>query len=444
MSAHTGDFPMSEDGKSAVDPSVRIALQGLVSARWVFLLILVALGIGGALIPSLETSAVGWVGKDSNVLAIVATVLAWAASNVVTWKYSHSLSKWGKQVAGLHLVTDIVALTILLGLTGGASNPFTVLFVVPITLSTQVSPRWTWGIAICSVIAFGILLEVVPVDAPAMDHSKMNHGDGGHYGDHLRGMWLSLGLAGALITVFVHRIALRMAQQRDELTALREVARMDRELARIGSLAAGAAHELGTPLATLTVLAGELPHMQQDEQAEAIVTMRSELLRCKRIISSMASSELRAEALGMEDIEPWRLCELFQELGEEAAAEARGDKAISFVPKAVVLGIVRELIKNAHAAGDIETVSVHGVRNPDSVVIEVKDQGKGMSESVVAAATDPFFTTKVGTENMGLGLFLVRSQLRPYGGHLSISSKEGEGSCVQISIPDAEPEREQR
>ncbi len=415
------------------DSPVRIALQGLISARWVLLLILIGVGILGELVPSLGTDSIRWFGERSNLPAIVATVVLWGGSNLAAHHWSHELASYGHRVAGVHLLLDVLALTVLIGLTGGAANPFTVLYVVPITLATLVSPQWTWGVAIASVAAFGILLEVAPAESTA-------HHMHGSMSDHLRGMWLSLGLAGALITFFVHRIALGFAQQRDELARLRDAARADRELARIGSLAAGAAHELGTPLATLAVLAGELEHMEDDEKQEAINVMRGEISRCKRIIGSMASSELRAEALSLSDIDPWNLGELAEGCGQDTACDWQGaELEVAFVPKALVLGILQELVKNAENASDgAAEVRVSGQRNASGLVLRITDSGRGMTDEVLAAATDPFYSTKEKPESMGLGLFLVSAQLRAYGGSLSIESRVGQGTTIQVSIPENE------
>ncbi len=435
---------------SQVDPSVRIALKGLVSARWVLLLIVVGVGIAGELIPSLGTDFVRWFGEGSNLPAIAITVVVWAGTNLATAKWIDTLASFGRHVAGLHVVGDVVALAVLIGLTGGVANPFTVLFVVPITLATQVSPRWTWGTAIASIAAFGILLDIAPGDFASHGHHMGAmaievDSDASPYSAHLKGMWLSLGLAGALITFFVHRIALGIAAQRDELSTLRDVVRNERELASICTLAAGAAHELGTPLATLSVLAGELRHMEPEEKEEAIETMRGEIARCKRIIGSMASPELRAEVLSLQDIKPWRMSEIGDELENSEICCWNGDgRRIQFVPKALVLSIVRELVANACTASspvgsrNCDKVSVDGIRAGDGLEIVVADTGYGMSDETRLAATDPFFTTKGRPENMGLGLFLVSAQLRSYGGRLTIESSLGKGTKVKMQIPDKE------
>lgn len=196
--------------------------------------------------------------------------------------------------AGIQLAIDGIAFTALFAVSRGAANPFTTLYFVPIMLATQVSPRWMWIVAAVCLAGFGSLFAI----GPAGPH-------GAHFAAHLRGMWLAFAVSGVVITFFVHRIAIAIARQQAELYALREGALRDRQLAQIGSLAAGAAHELGTPLATLNVLVGELESMDADERAEAVESMRDQLGRCKRIIGSMANAELRADAMAAIEIEPW-------------------------------------------------------------------------------------------------------------------------------------------
>lgn len=422
-----------------VDPSVRITLEGLVSARWVLLLIVVAIGVAGRFVSSLEAYTIDWADERQTAVAIIATVLIWGGSNWATSKWITRLAALGRLAAGLHIAVDIIALAVLIGLSGGASNPFTVLFVVPITLATQVGPRWTWGAAIASVVAFGVLLELVPSEMAG--HAHHMGADTSSYSDHLLGMWLSLGLAGGLITFFVHRIAIGIAEQRRELSELRDTIRQERELASIGSLAAGAAHELGTPLATLSVLAGELMHMEPDEQGAAVKTMRGEIARCKGIIGSMASPELRAEALSLRDIEPWSISEIGEEVEVANAEWEGGSKPIQFVPKQLVASIVREIVANACTASspkedrNCNKVELRGIRDDAGLTIIVSDTGHGMSEETLAAATNPFFTTKGRAENMGLGLFLVNSQLRAYGGKLVLDSALESGTKVVVTIP---------
>lgn len=430
----------------------RITLRALIAARWVLLLILIAAGFAGRLVPGAELDGMRWFEGDGNTGAAVITVGLWIALNLATRVWLGPLTRPGNLAAGLHLLIDTVGITLVLVWSGGAANPFTVLYFVPITLATQVSPRWTWIVAGASVLFFGALL-FAGSGGEGAGASQAHHAahaahaahvagqpavlGGSHYEGHLRGMWLALGLSGALITYFVHRIATAISHQRAELARLREQAERDRALLRVGSLAAGAAHELGTPLATLTILAGELDHMSDRERGEATRAMRGELARCKEIIGAMATPALRADVLHPEDVEPWPLDALDDGGDPQVRYDfSRADRPVSLAPQAALEKIIGELVANAKAASPPGTiVRVSGVTSDAGVELRVEDDGEGMSAEVASAATDPFFSTKDGVGNMGLGLFLVEAQVRTLGGRLTIHSVEARGTVVTIALP---------
>ena len=408
----------------------RITLSALISARWAVVFLLAGVGVLGELLPNVGADSMRWFDGDGSSPAIFFILIAWSVVNAGTWFGVSALSRFGTLVAGLHLIVDVCALTLLLWLSGGAANPFTLFYLVFITLATQVSPRWTWGVAIASVAAFGLLFEVVP----SMGPMHMTHfGQGGHFGGHLKGMWLSLGLAGGLITIFVHRIALRIAEQRLELTNLRAQMRRDKELRRLGGLAAGAAHELGTPLATLAILIGDFERMNDEERSEATRTMTREIARSKRIIASMSSPNDHETVSTIANWEPWTLGELDIEF---ATIEVKGGDSdvVSLLPKEVLVRILRELVKNAHAAGaeakDIDVCVT--LSSEPKLTCVVRDKGQGMSEEILSSAADPFFSTHQRSENTGLGLFLVEAQVRSFGGQMTIDSTPGDGTQVSI------------
>jgi two-component system sensor histidine kinase RegB len=194
-------------------------------------------------------------------------------------------------IAGAHLLGDSLALTALLALSGGVTNPFTTMYFVPMTLATQLSPRWTWAVAATSLLGFAALFVLAPLHGGPPGHEH-------HFIGHIRGMWVAFGMSAAFMTYFVHRIALSLARQRAELGRLRLAAAQDRQLAALGTLAAGAAHELGSPLGTVAMLVGDLGLMSEAERGEAIGTIKQELARCKHILSQMSSPELRVRSLG--------------------------------------------------------------------------------------------------------------------------------------------------
>jgi len=369
------------------------------------------------LLPS-RGAIIGWYG----------VVAVWAALNIIAGLTLARLAK-NPNWAGLHLAGDAVFLSVLLSLSGGAANPFTVLYFVPIMLATQVSPRWTWGVASSCLLLFGLLFFIGPVHAQPHGH---------HFSGHLKGMWFAFAVSGVVMTVFVHRIAVAIAAWREELYSLRAAAMRDRQLGRIGSLAAGAAHELGTPLGTMTVLLGELRTMNATERESAIEEIRSELFRCKDIVAAMANSELRVGSLSSADTEPWSVSEIDQDLTVEIACEFDSPPQIS-APKSAVMRIVRELISNAESAGPESSVQLAIDADARFVSFTVTDDGPGMAKSVEQKATDPFFTTNEEGPHMGLGLFLAESQAHQLGGSLSIDSSVGVGTKVCLTVPRANP-----
>jgi two-component system, sensor histidine kinase RegB len=425
---------------ASVDRSAQITLRTLVTARWVLLGLLAVAGATVALVPNAVAPLLGWFPKAPEPTRFLAVWTGWALVNVLTDRLVLRRGRATPGLAGLHLLVDATVLTVMLGLSGGATNPFTTVYFVPITLATQVSPRWTWALAGYCLAGFAALFLMQPLPQGPPGHEA-------HFAGHLRGMWVAFGVSGLLITTFVHRIALSLARQGQELARLREQALQDRHLAALGTLAAGAAHELGTPLGSIQLLVGELPHMSPGERDEAVATIKREVARCKGIVHRMASPELSAQDLGSDGGgPPWPL----GALGDEALAVARSSGVPLAVegrrdimlrqPRAALEQIVRELVANAIDAcrrrGDGGgSITVHLGPHGDDVLVEVRDQGVGMEPDVAQSAFDPFWSTKAAGEGMGLGLYLARAQLRQLGGTLALESMPGHGTTLRIILP---------
>lgn len=459
--------------------NARITLRNLIAARWV----LIALASTSVLVAVLagDRLPVGLLPRSEHPVAVVVTLLVWTLLNVASMR-ALSRGRASEPLAGAHLFADAVALTLLLALSGGPANPFTLLYFVPITLATQVSPRWTWVLAgVCVACFAGLFLltpvatpieperELQPEVQPAVEDPHAHHHHhapehapdpapapaptasiaaephGEHFEGHQLGMWVAFGIVGVLITVFVHRTALALAHQRDEVAQLRQSALEDRHLTALGALAAGAAHELGTPLGTIKLLVDELPHMPREESETALATIREQLARCKLIVSRMASPQLRVSALGQ--AHAWTLAKLVTELeGVDAGVPLTVtiDDAVASrtcrQPFEALSQLLRELINNAADAcrrtgvadrGVAVAFAVHGAR----LVIDIVDRGVGMDSDALAAAFSPFHTTRPENQGMGLGLYLARAHLRQLGGTITIESQLGHGTSVRVELP---------
>ena len=190
-----------------------------------------------------------------------------------------------RALCGAALTLDTLLLTGLLHATGGASNPFSVLYLVYITLAAVVlGARWTWFLAALSVGCYGLLFAAfVPLEhvshlAPGMQL-------------HLQGMWVAFCVAAVLTAYFVVQMSTAIEQRDAEMSAMRDRAARSERLASLTTLAAGAAHELGTPLATIAVAARELersiralPAVRDAALVEDAALIRSEVDRCRAIL----------------------------------------------------------------------------------------------------------------------------------------------------------------
>ncbi len=337
--------------------------------------------------------------------------------------------------AGRHLLWDVAALSALLSVFGGATNPFTALYFVPVALATHLSPRWTAAVAAAAVAGFGVLLALSTPMATRDD--TMTH--------HLRGMALAFACAGSLVAVFMHRIAVALARQRERLRVLERAHLEDRHAAALGTLAAGAAHELSTPLGTIELLVSDLAGMAPADRDEAIATIRAQVRRCRRIVEDMASPELVITGT-RDEIAPFRPTDLAPPLEELAPS---GVVEVTITPAAkdarvvqpirIVTRQLRELVENALRAlpqppprGSVRVrLDVAG----DRFVATVADRGHGMRDEDLAHAFDPFFHRRPDGSGTGLGLFLIRAQLRRMGGSIALSPNPGGGTLVEVTWP---------
>tara|TARA_R110001599_G_scaffold351822_1_gene584831 strand:- start:167369 stop:168352 length:984 start_codon:yes stop_codon:yes gene_type:complete len=196
------------------------------------------------------------------------------------------------------LLIDVIGWTVLMYYTGGANNPFVSYYIVPLVIAAAVLPwRNTWLVAGTSLLAYSALLyyyRPFPLFTP---HAQIGHGNGSNV--HILGMWFNFLFSAGLITYFVVRMAVILRQRDAREVAQREDRLRDDQIMAVASLAAGTAHELATPMTTMTVLVDEM--LQEDNPALTSVMARG-FKRRGFIIHSCANAE---EALAdCADFEP--------------------------------------------------------------------------------------------------------------------------------------------
>jgi two-component system sensor histidine kinase RegB len=344
-------------------------------------------------------------------------------------------------LCGGALTFDILQLSVLLYWSGGAYNPFSVLYLVYITLAAVVlGSRWTWFLAGLSVSCYGLLF-VSHVPLEFLDHRMPE------MSRHLAGMWVAFTLSAALTAYLVVKLSTAIDERDAAMAAMRERAAKNERVASIATLAAGAAHELGTPLATIAVAAKELersldrlPEGHRDLLVEDVSLIRSELDRCRAILDRLAADS--GHATGEEPVE-LPIDALADAIASALPASYRGrlrlsvgERAAVTLPRAALLQVAQNLLKNAFEAGESAVTLAIDV-SANRLRMRVEDHGPGMSPEVLSRVGEPFFSGKRPGEGLGLGVFIARTLTEQMGGTLSIDSQPGRGTTVAIDIPGA-------
>ena len=342
-------------------------------------------------------------------------------------------------LCGTALALDALLLTGLLHSTGGPYNPFSVLYLVYITLAAVVlHARWTWFLALLSSGCYGFLF---------VSHIPLRHLDHGgpEMNVHLQGMWLAFAVAAALTAYFVVRLTTEIEERDAALAEARDRAARNERLAAVTTLAAGAAHELGTPLATIAVAAKELerairrPDLDAARLAEDATLIRSELDRCRSILNRLAAHSGQGPGEDPQEVDASDVLQgivsgLPEEQRSRLAFNAPMERAVSRLPRAAFEQIVRNLLRNAfEATGGRVALSV--AARPAGLSVSIHDDGPGMSPDVLARLGEPFFSTKGPGQGLGLGVFIARTLSGQMGGRLVIESAQGRGTTARVEIP---------
>jgi two-component system sensor histidine kinase RegB len=379
---------------------------------------------------------------DVPIAALAVVVATFGASNLALDLWSRRGRDPHQSVLGGVFVLDTLLLTALLYFSGGPANPFSVFYLVHVTLAAvALGMRWAAVVVVLSVLSYATLF-FKHVNVPAMEHA---HHSGSAFSVHLQGMWFALTIAASLIAYFVTRVAGALRARELELLRTQRLAARNEKLASLSTLAAGAAHELGTPLATIAIAAKELErsiHSAPDEAVADARLIRDELERCRAIVSRMSASA--GESIGELPTPTTTtavLAALRDRMGDAALAgvDVQLQEASFEAPLQGLVQVLSNLVQNAlHATPDGGTPVVVMSDVVGGVVrFTVVDRGHGVARAHLDRVGEPFFTTKPPGQGMGLGLFLARAFADRYGGQLVFSSEEGKGSRVTLELPVA-------
>lgn len=348
-------------------------------------------------------------------------------------------------MGALVLIADIVFLTALLFFTGGAANPFSLLYIIHVALAALVlSPLYTWAVAFVSAVAYiGIhffpgTADYLPWAAPP-DLNTLE----------VQGSWVAFVVSAAVIAFFINMIQKALGERDEELMQMRDAQMKNEKLASLATLAAGAAHEFSTPLSTIALVSNELQRALDDEDipdryAEDAALIRDQVERCRDILRQMSAEA--GESMG-EFARPVSVAELIEHILDGCRDRDRVDVTIETerttaltVPPSAVGQALRGLVNNAlEASDDDQHVRLTALEDNGDLVIRVVDDGHGMIPEVLDRVDEPFFTTKEAGDGMGLGVFLARTVVEKLDGTIIFDSAPHEGTTAVVRLPHVPP-----
>jgi two-component system sensor histidine kinase RegB len=346
------------------------------------------------------------------------------------------------------MLLDLATLTAMLYFSGGAANPFSFFYFVNLAVGcVMIRPTAVWSLTVVATIGYALILRwSVPVE-------ELSSGiDSRSFDLRSIGLMLAFGTCASVVTYFVTRTSglLRARERQLRETQLAQAAH--RKLESLTTLAAGAAHELATPLSTIDVIARELTRHLEGVDKPATVDQDLKLIDhqldlCRHILERMRG------AAGDSMAQQWfktTVGDLIDATLEGVRDPHRvdvvdGTEAVEnetlWMPEEAVAQAIRNLIHNGLDASGVDgRVRLESRLDRQNVEFIVTDQGRGMTDEVLGRIGDPFFTTKEPGSGLGLGLYLTRNVVSQLGGSLSFQSVPGRGTMALVILPIAKPE----
>lgn len=353
--------------------------------------------------------------------------IAFAAAltvNLATWRRLRGSATVSDIELFAHLVFDVVVLTVALYYTGGSTNPFSPLYLLPLTLTAAALPgAYTWTMLALTGACYSLLLfHYVPLPVAHETHSV-------EFQMHVVGMWLGFLISAVLIATF----AVNMAR------TLRERDLKHQRVLALGTLAAGAAHELSTPLSTMAVLVHDLS--PQTVTPDKLTTLRAQIDRCKQILSTLANAagETRAESGRRLPLDRYleQLMTSWRALRPGATLHYQADgrrPAPAIFAEQTLSQAILSILNNAADASP-HHVEVAAIWTDAELSLEVRDRGPGLVPGARARLGREPFTSKTAGEGMGLGLFLAQATVERLGGQVSLADRDQGGVCCRLTLP---------
>ena len=375
-------------------------------------------------------------------LPMLAAIAALAGLNLLTWWRLRTDYPVANPELFAQLCADVLALSVLLYYGGGSTNPFISLFLLPLVIAAATLPHgYTWAMTGITTGCYTLLMKFyVPLP------SSNGHGHTQHamppddaFNLHVIGMWLGFVISAVVVAYFVVKMAHAVRERDAVLARVREETLRNERIVALGTQAAGAAHELGTPLSTLAVVIGELQREQAvlPEWRGNLAILDDQVRTCKRILDKLLANAHDTETQTLQPLDQflaatldeWQLLRptvhcRYQASGAQPAPQLRIDPAL----RAALLN----LLNNAADASP-EEINIEAHWDADNFILKIHDHGLGLTPEAAARAGSAFFTTK--EQGRGLGLFLANATVERLGGKVRLFNREGGGATTEVVLP---------
>lgn len=360
---------------------------------------------------------------------LVAVLLLLAGFNLVAQRRAGQDDFGPPELAG-QLAVDLAGMGVMLYLTGGATNPLVSLLLLPVAVAAlSLSGPWVAGIAAVAIGLYSFLM-LFSLPLPIADAARATR-------LHLGGMWLTFVVSAVLVAWFVTRMTGSLRARDAQLAAVREEALRDAQVVALGQLAAGAAHELGTPLATMSVLAGELrqdARLPEDVRAD-LDLLRRQIALCKEILGGLTQKAGIARAGGVpgESAAAWLegLLARWRTLWPQAhcSLELAAGTPPSIVAPAALDQALTNLLNNA-AQSSPRGMRLAAAWDARQLTLAVHDRGEGFPAEILRrGGQEPL---PDGARGTGIGLWLTRAAAERLGGSLLLANDDAGGVATLV------------
>lgn len=370
-------------------------------------------------------------------------LLSMAVFNLITRLLMKSGREITERTIFIQLLIDILSFSVVLYFAGGATNPFTFYYLIPLAISATVIPGIrTWFLVILTIFLYNLLLKFyLPFSFLTHDPQQSLSGHDQFY-QHVLGMWFGFLISALLVTWFITYFSRELRARDQAISEARQRESHDQQMVVLGTLAAGTAHELGTPLASLAVISDEITHGYDPDKHPDLFEnqkiLHDQIVRCKKILSVLSDSagESRADEgfLLSPDTFIDKMMSQWKNSHPGIAFQfesQHSDQHHLLFDKTISQAVINLLNNAAEASSDSILIKTRTLQN--KLLIEISDNGPGMSDEQIEMAGETRFSDK--PDGMGIGLFLAINTLRRSGGGVSFNRLEPRGTCTTIHLP---------